>query len=299
MRGVGSLVVLLICFFLGAYGNAIKDNFNSHGLNVNYSPEASSNREVDIAVLSLAQQDLNLPHAGYLLDILTTHYRLSAEEVNDMLAPAHGQNYPLIYSIDPIGTYTMSAQALDGDHYLVNTYLEGYAPFEVNNVMTPLYILSQRKTYQFDASQYAGRTDVWQSSRQAFYYPRGDCEDHAIVLADWLIEQGEDARVVLGEVEGNGGHAWVILLKDGKEYLLEATQKDGLSAVRPYPAAVLYRDYHPRYMFNREYFWENTGTQYTTSYSNKYWLKKSHYRITDYKSRQFKDKVPAATSSSP
>ncbi len=291
MLGLGSLVVLLICFFLGAYGSAIKDNFNSHGLNVNYNPEPSTKREVDVAILSLAQQDLMLPHTGYRLDILPINYSLSDTDVNNMLAPAHGQNYPLIYSIDPIGIYTMSAQALDGDHYLVNTYLEGYAPFTVNNVMTPLYILSQRKTYQFDANQYAGRTDVWQSSRQAFYYPRGDCEDHAIVLADWLIEQGEDARVVLGDVEGAGGHAWVVLFKHGKEYLLEATQKDGLSTTRPYPVAVLFRDYHPHYMFNREYFWVNTGTQYTTSYANNNWIQKSRYRITDAKSRQFKDKV--------
>lgn len=291
MRGLGSLVVLLICLFLGAYGSAIKDNFNSHGLNVNYNPEPSTKREVDVAILSLAQQDLTLPHTGYRLDILPINYSLSDTDVNNMLAPAHGQNYPLIYSIDPIGIYTMSAQALDGDHYLVNTYLEGYAPFTVDNVMTPLYILSQRKTYQFDANQYAGRSDVWQSSRQAFYYPRGDCEDHAIVLADWLIEQGEDARVVLGDVEGAGGHAWVVLFKHGKEYLLEATQKDGLSATRPYPVAVLFRDYHPHYMFNREYFWVNTGTQYTTSYANNNWIQKSRYRITDAISRQFKDKI--------
>ncbi len=296
MRGFGSLFFLLVFFFLGAYGSAIKDSYNNHGVEVNYSPEPSIKREIDVAVLSLAQQDLTLPHTGYRLDILPIKYSLSDRDVNRMLAPGHGQNYPLIYSIDPVGVYTMSAQALDGDHYLVNTYLEGYAPFTVNSVMTPLYILSQRKTYQFDANQYAGRTDVWQSSRQAFYYPRGDCEDHAIVLADWLIAQGEDARVVLGEVEGGGGHAWVVLFKHGKEYLLEATQKDGLSATRPYPVAVLFRDYHPRYMFNREYFWVNTGTQYTTSYANKNWLKQSRYRITDAKSRQFKDKVTSISN---
>ena len=60
--------------------------------------------------------------------------------------------------------------------------------------MTPLYTLAQRKRYQLDAKQYAGRSEVWQTSRQAFFYPRGDCEDHAIALADWLIEMGEDAR---------------------------------------------------------------------------------------------------------
>jgi hypothetical protein len=47
-------------------------------------------------------------------------------------------------------------------------------------------------------------------------------------------------------------------------------------------------------MFNREYFWVNTGTQLTTSYANNNWLKKSRYRITDAKTRQFKDKISTA-----
>lgn len=289
MRSFWSLFFLVIFFILGAYGSALKGKLNNHGIETASNVAASSlKQKIDTEILSLAQQDLTLPTSGFHLDILSINYSLSAAEVDRMLAPAYGQSYPLVYRANNVGTYTMSAQAIEGDHYLVNTYLEGYAPFEVSNVMTPLFVLSQRKSYQLDAKQYANRADVWQSSRQAFYYPRGDCEDHAIVLADWLIEKGEDARVVLGEVEGAGGHAWVVLFKNGKEYLLEATQKAGLSRTKPYPVAVLYRDYHPQYMFNREYFWENTGSKYTTNYSRK-WSKNSRYSITNDESRQVKD----------
>jgi len=292
VRDFWSFFFLAIFFILGAYGSAIKERLNHHGVEVVFDAAAASlKQEIEMEVLSLAQQDLTLPTSGYHLDILPINYSLSADEVYQMLATAKGQSHPLVYRTEATGTYTMSAQAVDGDHYLVNTYLEGYAPFEVSNVMTPLYILSQRKSYQLDGKQYANRADVWQSSRQAFYYPRGDCEDHAIVLADWLIEKGEDARVVIGEVEGGGGHAWVVLFKHGKQYLLEATQKAGLSRTKPYPVAVLYQDYHPEYMFNREYFWENTGSKYTTNYASQKWAKNSHYIITDYEGRQFKDKV--------
>ncbi len=296
MRDYWSFAFLIIFILLGAYGEAIEEGINNQGVKVEHNPEtASLKQQIDAEVLALAQLDLTLPIDGFRLDILSTDFSLPASDVHRMLARAHGESHPMIYSLPNIGTYTMSAQALDQDHYLVNTYLEGYAPFEVSNVMTPLFVLSQRKHYQFDAKQYAGREDVWQSSRQAFYYPRGDCEDHAIVLADWLIEKGEDARVVLGEVEGNGGHAWVILFKHGKEFLLEATQKDGLSRAKSYPAAVLYRDYHPHYMFNRVHFWENTGTKYTTNYSNIQWEKKSRYSITAQQSRGVQEKAATAT----
>ena len=87
---------------------------------------------------------------------------------------------------------------------------------------------------------------------------------------------GEDARVVVGDMKGTG-HAWVVLFRDGREYLLEATKKYGVSRNKPYPLAALYKDYHPEFMFNRDYFWVNNGTKYTTRYSDNNWEKKSRY----------------------
>ena len=85
---------------------------------------------------------------------------------------------------------------------------------------------------------------------------------------------GEDARVVVGDW-ADIGHAWVVLFKDGKEYLLEATKKSGLGRNKPYPLTDLFTEYHPKYMFNQGEFWVNTGSVYTTDYSSRNWEKRS------------------------
>lgn len=171
---------------------------------------------------------------------------------------------------------TKSAQGLDRLHHFANSYLIGFEPFETKSVWVPLYTLTLRKHYEFDHIQYSGLADVWQNSRQAFYYTRGDCEDHSIILADWLISMGLDARVVLGKVNGKG-HAWVILLKDGKEYLLEATSKRKLRSLNKFPLAPMVRGYNPEYQFNRDQFWFNDGNAFTTQYSGDHWKLKSRF----------------------
>jgi len=136
--------------------------------------------------------------------------------------------------------------------------------------------LAVKKRYQFDHLQYSGLADVWQNSIQAFYYARGDCEDHSIVLADWLISLGKDARVALGDYNGNG-HAWVVLIHDQKEYILEATSKRKIKSLKHYPLAGLARGYHPTFQFNRTEFWVNTGTKFTTKYTGKHWVLRSRF----------------------
>jgi hypothetical protein len=246
------------------------------GLKDSHKIDSDIKKDIDATLLTMNERDLTLPSKGYSLDILPVNIHRTDNDINLMLRSTGDKSGSFTFRYDYVGIFTMSAQGVDGLQHLANTYLEGFQPFKVDNIMMPLYVLSQRKRYILDDKLYPGRSEVWQSSRQAFYYPRGDCEDHAIALADWLIEMGEDARVVLGDWDG-GGHAWVILFKNGKEFLLEATTKRGLSRNKPYPAAILHRDYHPEYMFNREYFWENTGSKLTTKYSGKYWKKKSRY----------------------
>ena len=89
----------------------------------------------------------------------------------------------------------------------------------VANPVLALYTVARRKRYQYDHITYPGRSEVWQSSQQAFYSAVGDCEDHAILLADWLIGLGYDARVAVGDYDG-AGHAWVVLFAEGQEFLL-------------------------------------------------------------------------------
>ena len=234
---------------------------------------------IDASLQTLQGQDLALSPLHFDLEILSVPVReRSAGQIERMLS-AVGDKGGIFSFVDrKFGIYAISAQAIDRRQHLANTFLEGYEPFKVDNPALPLYVIARRKRYEFDRIQYSGREDVWQSSRQAFFYPRGDCEDHAILLADWLISMGEDARVVLGEMQGEG-HAWVVLFKDGKEYLLEATQKRGLSRNKPYPLAQLFTDYRPKYMFNREDFWEKTATKVSTSYAGKSWKKKSRLRF--------------------
>lgn len=210
------------------------------------------------------------------LEILRLDTRLNAEQLAAQLAKAQGTSGVVSYGARNVGVYSMSAPSVSGEHRLVNSYLEGFLPYSVDNPMVPLYALAQRKQYQLDADQYEGRAEVWQSSREAYHFARGDCEDHALLLADWLIAMGEDARVVLGRYRG-GGHAWVVLFKGGREYLLEATKKSGLSRTKPYPLTTLHLDYHPEFMFNRSDFWRNEGSKYTTRYASQYWKRQSHY----------------------
>ncbi|WP_440876959.1 hypothetical protein [Thalassotalea sp. PLHSN55] len=170
---------------------------------------------------------------------------------------------------------TMSAMGLDWKHHFASSFLVGIRPFAVENNWLPLYTLSKRKTYQLDNEQY-GALDLWQNSAQAFVMLRGDCEDHAIALADWLISEGVDARVAVGLYKTNG-HAWVVAKKNNKMYVLEATNKRSGKAWNHYPLASVSRHYHPQYMFNRDSFWVNTASSNTTDYLGAHWQKSSEF----------------------
>ncbi len=175
---------------------------------------------------------------------------------------------------------TASAMGLDRRHHFANSYLVGYAPFESEQVWVPLYTLAMRKKYQYDRLQYSGLQDVWQNSKQAFYYTRGDCEDHAIILADWLISMGVDARVAVG-THREQGHAWVVYFDNGRAYLLEATSKRRVRRMGAIPLASVMTDYHPTHQFNRDKFWVNTGTRFTTRYHGPEWKLTSRFVTAD------------------
>ncbi len=185
-------------------------------------------------------------------------------------------DYVAYWSFDKDKPVTASAFGTDYLHHFVNNYLVGYEPFKAENFWIPHYTIAMRLKYQLDADQYGGLKEVWQNSKQAFFNTRGDCEDHAIVLADWLIAMGLDARVVLGMYD-NGGHAWVVVFKDSKVFLLEATNKQKRRQWNLYPLADFETKYHPKCMFNREHFWINIGSIYTTRYTGNQWVKKSKF----------------------
>lgn len=209
--------------------------------------------------------------------VIETKKWISERSVNSLLHSAKGLDGVIFYNWKKIRDVTASAPGMDDRHHLVNSYLVGYRPFPTNNIFVPWQTLAQKKRYQLDHVFSKGKEEVWQDSRQAYIYNRGDCEDHAIALADWLIDMGHDARVVIGTYKGSG-HAWVVLLKNNRTFLLEATRKKRLNRMRSFPLAKLQTGYQPEYMFNRTQFWKNTGSVHTANYSSSAWVKKSKYR---------------------
>ncbi|MCW8127416.1 transglutaminase-like domain-containing protein [Microbulbifer halophilus] len=184
--------------------------------------------------------------------------------------------YVSVWNWQGIPEVTASARGLDKKHHFANSYLVGFRPFKTRQLWVPLYTLAIRKKYQRDHLQYAGLSDIWQTSRQAFYQKRGDCEDHAILLADWLIELGIDARVAMGTHKGQG-HAWVVAIVDDTEYLLEATSKRRISSWKALPLAALAEDYDVEFQFNRHYFWALKDNKPTRKYRGSHWVKKSQF----------------------
>lgn len=175
-------------------------------------------------------------------------------------------------------TIYYTAPSTSKKSYFVNSYLNGYVPYVSASVWAPLNELRLKFKYSLDNNTYEGSPEIWQTSKESFIKLRGDCEDHAIALADWLIGLGHDARVVIGNVkfrgQPRGGHAWVILFKDSKEYLLEATRKHKWNQL-PLASSLPY--YFPKAMFNRNFLWSNTGSEYTVNYSDKKWIKTSKF----------------------
>lgn len=167
------------------------------------------------------------------------------------------------------GTVATIAPGLDRRHHFAQSFLVGHVPYADVPVWVPLYALSRRKTYQFDHDLYDGAPEIWQTSREAFHFDAGDCEDHAIALADWLIGLGHEARVVIGQVDG-GGHAWVVLIDGDRTYLLEATDKQQRPE-QALPLAETLPQYEPEAMFDREHYWVNTGSPRTSDYRGPQW----------------------------
>ena len=215
--------------------------------------------------------------SGYV-NVRGSAMRFSDDELNRYMQQVPLEQKYLFYTWhwDGIREATASAIGLDSNSYFANSYLIGFKPFDTDSVWKPLYTLALRKKYEFDHILHNGLQEVWQNSRQAYFHTRGDCEDHAIILADWLIELGYTARVALGEWN-NQGHAWVVLFHNGQEYVLESTSKHKPNKLSDFIYADSAIDYHPTYQFDRSGFWVNSGSKYTTSYGDEKWQLRSNF----------------------
>lgn len=213
---------------------------------------------------SIRDYDLKIPKSGIVNDLFTNN----SASINKYKIAKYG--YTISNQKNQIYAYVKPATS--EKMYFANGYLNGFVPYEVDNMWVILKYLQTRLKYQLDEVGYNKRKEVWQTAKESYIKLRGDCEDHAILLADWLIGLGYDARVVAGKVKFRGqklsGHAWVVLFYEGKEYLLEATQKSKWNKL---PLASTFPNYFPKVMFNRTKLWINTGSTSTTKYSDKKW----------------------------
>jgi hypothetical protein len=201
----------------------------------------------------------NLPREGMMINLYdNSHFIL------DDTYSKYGKSY---HSILVNEEYSFSYPATDFKHYFPNGFLLGFKPYEIKSIWLALEYIRTRLKYQLD-TKFFKRPEIWQTSKQSFVRLRGDCEDSSILLADWLINLGYDARVVIGEAKDKqgkfSGHAWVVLFKDGKEYLLESTSKRKIKQL-PF-AHYFINNYRAHAMFNDEYIWINKEGEYI--YSN-------------------------------
>ena len=114
----------------------------------------------------------------------------------------------------------------------------------------------------FDSEGPGRGKDSWQTSAETLERASGDCEDTSILLADWLISRGFEARVVIGETEAFQGHAWCVARAEGEVYLLETTLEGDDDPGEP-PLAITMSDrYRPEYLFDRDRLYFFAGSQH-------------------------------------
>ena len=270
MRTLIRYTLLLILIYVGS---TVYFYHLSENQKIELEKEALIKKE--LSFLEQSQQNIQSGHVKSYRNKESFHSKDLDEAISQIEGHSKASNF--VWQDHTGTTFAYAARGVDKNYYFANSYLIGFQPYETNKLWQPLVTLAIKKTYQFDQEQYGHKwQDIWQNSYQAYLFSYGDCEDHAILLADWLIEMGYDARVVIGRVP-SGGHAWVILFHEGKEYLLEATDKRRPRSLGDFKLAKYAPEYQPKYQFNRTRFWAYTGANLTTRYSGANWIEASSY----------------------
>ncbi|MCW0217573.1 MAG: transglutaminase-like domain-containing protein [Prosthecobacter sp.] len=181
-------------------------------------------------------------------------------------------------------TYAVVAADAAGKYRYVNEFLTGYAPpavfakdhSRVHELFTIWAAVHSNCVYTKDPGLKKEATDAWQTSLETQQKGLGDCEDSAIFLCDWLLSRGFQARVALGRYGDMGGHAWVVVKLDDKEYLLESTEGRPDPSNPPLVSRVGSR-YVPEIMFDRYALYvRSTPGQ---SWKGDYWSSKIWTRV--------------------
>jgi len=159
--------------------------------------------------------------------------------------------------------YDSFAQDTEGKFHRPSHYCEEFNPEPLDSAAKIWLRCLKRVDYEVDLDRYR-RLDVWQRASQTWALRRGDCEDSALMIADWLRANGFDAKVVIGLAEGEG-HAWVVLHADGIDYVLEGTGGP-MNYHRVPPRAAAQPDYFPEAQFDPTGIWYRLGKAWTADY---------------------------------
>jgi predicted transglutaminase-like cysteine proteinase len=167
--------------------------------------------------------------------------------------------------------YDLLAADMMGKYHRANSFLEGMTPppgissnatNRYEEMMAIWSAAAKRCRYTVDLGGSSGEKDNWQRPSETYTFQNGDCEDSSLMLADWLLSRGFEARVAVGHALGQGGHAWVVVRLDGHQYLLESTLND---APQNPPEPELVRDqYQPHYLFDHNSLYFPQGLSSTT-----------------------------------
>jgi predicted transglutaminase-like cysteine proteinase len=98
--------------------------------------------------------------------------------------------------------------------------------------------------------------DYWQLPLETERLGTGDCDDKAIWLYSKLFKEGfEDIRLVLGNYRRSRSsfHMWVNWYHNGKVFILDPTDNDGIWRADEYPKDF----YEPSYSFYKDKSWKH------------------------------------------
>jgi hypothetical protein len=143
------------------------------------------------------------------------------------------------------------------------------------------------------------KTDRWQTALQTQTRGMGDCEDSAILLADWLAARGYDVRVALGKYGDIGGHAWCVVRLEGIEYLLESTSEGRPDFDQPPLVSRIGSRYVPEVLFDRWHLYtRKTNHQ---NWNGDYWSPEQWTKITppDTEVPEISAKIKPSASTNP
>lgn len=181
-------------------------------------------------------------------------------------------------------TYALLAVDTHQRFHYVNEYLTGFEPTahfsnrlsRLEELLTVWKAVIKGIRYVPDSADSDPDNDAWQIAPETQKLGKGDCEDSAIYLADWLLARGFEARVCVGRCAEMGGHAWVIVRLNGKCYLLESTNSNADTKVLPLADEMGSR-YVPEASFDRKAFYLRVNPD--TSWDGDYWTESKWQRI--------------------